>query len=490
MNTDITIANLQYNENKSNWQMVRDIVKGESALKRHDLNNVKKFNTVPLKVNNYDLNRLYLPMPNPDDCSERNTLRYCQYVQRASLFGATSRTEDGMAGMVFSKPGVSDLPENISYLNDDADGSDIGIQQQSSEVLRDILETGNEGLLVDYPQTDGETTQAEAEEQGVRASISIYKAESIFDWQVKKAGAKSVLSMVKLGEVREVRTDIFNVEYQEIIRVLILNDDGNYEVQIYENETNEPTETFVPLNAQGQPFKYIPFFFVGAVNNRPGFDKAPLLTLAEVNLAHYRNSADFEESEFITGQPTLVITGLDKAWADKYMANGVGFGARGGIPLGKDSDAKMLQPEPNSMPELGMNRKERQMVELGARLIQPGGAAETAEAARIKHASDASIMTVVVENITLAYRDAIVACQEFNGSAGQDFEFSMNMDFFETKLTPQEVTALVATWQQRAISKDVLDAKLKSGGIIDEDVDLEVMNAAIDETPVGINFDG
>ena len=488
--TDINQGNDQYNASRPNWELVRDLVQGESAMKNHDLDQAGKTRVQSVQnINNFKLNELYLPMPDANNCDANNLLRYCQYVQRASLFGATSRTEQGMAGMVYSKPAEVELPGSVEYLDDDADGSDVGIIQQSTEVLNDILETGREGLLVDYPSTNGETTQSEMEEQGIRASIIVYKAESILDWMCERRGAKSVLTMVKLKEVVETRNESFTVEKSERIRILYINDQGNYEIKLFDDAEDSTQFTIIrPVDASQQPLKAIPFFFIGAINNRPNVDKAPLLTLAEVNLAHYRNSADQEESSFITGQPTIWVTGLNSAWAKEFMQDGIGMGARTGL-LGPEGSAfGILQPDPNTMPAEGMTRKEKQMVELGARLIQPGGAAQTAEAARIKHGSDASVMTVIVNNIQQAYNDAIAVVMQFNTTAEQEYTFKLNNDFFEGKLTAQELAELVRSWQAGAISKAVLDQNLKCGGVIDEDVDLEEMNEEINQGATGVDF--
>ena len=67
--------------------------------------------------------------------------------------------------------------------------------------------------------------------------------------------------------------------------------------------------TVTPLDAKGMPFNEILFQFVGAENNSPDIDFPPLYDLAELNIGHYRNSADYEETSFIAGQPTPVVSG-------------------------------------------------------------------------------------------------------------------------------------------------------------------------------------
>ena len=55
--------------------------------------------------------------------------------------------------------------------------------------------------------------------------------------------------------------------------------------------------------------------------------------LAVLNIAHYRNSADYEESCFVTGQPTVWASGLTEAWVEDVLKGELRLGSFGGIPL-------------------------------------------------------------------------------------------------------------------------------------------------------------
>lgn len=481
----------QYTEHQSNWQMVRDLIKGQKALKERDLRGLHAALTSNPEANKLLMRQIstrYLPIPNAGDCDDQGSARYAQYVQRASLFNATRRTLNGMTGMVFSKPTKLELPESVSYLEDDADGSGVGINEQATEVLDDVLATARDALFVDYPVTEGETTVADQEAGLIRASIIVYKAEHILDWATITENSKQKLSFVKLLEHKTVR-DGLKVETVEQIRVLMLNPEGIYVNRIYTDPDNFTEVT--PQDANSKQFTEIPFFFIGATNNRPNVDTAPLLEIAEVNIAHYRNSADFEEAAFLVGQPTLVISGLTQAWVNENMSNGINFGSRAGIPLPKDSSADLLQAQETNMSSKGMEMKEKQMISLGARLITDGGQAETAEAARIKHSADGSVLSVAVRNINLAYKDAIAFAHRFNsGSDLPEFEFSINLDFFAGKLAPQQILFLVQAWQAGAFDKATLDKMLIDGKVFEEDIDLETMNANIEnEAGDVIDFD-
>lgn len=94
----------------------------------------------------------------------------------------------------------------------------------------------------------------------------------------------------------------------------------------------------------------IPFVFFGANDNDESIDDAPLYDLAVLNLAHYRNSADYEEGNFISGQPSLFITGLTKEWVSDIVNQGnpIRLGARTANILGSGANAFLLQTDANS----------------------------------------------------------------------------------------------------------------------------------------------
>lgn len=486
--TDISATNKEYAFYYPTWVMIRNLIKGERALKQHDYNMMRT--QVNIKAGDYvGAEMPYIPMPNPEDSSNENMLRYATYIERASLFNFTKRTEQGMGGMVFLKEPVIELPAKLEYVEDDVDGTGIGIDQQAREVLEDILETGNEGLLVDFPPTDTATSIGQAEAMGIRASIIIYKAESILDWRCDKVGAAQRLVFVKLKEIKETvsDTDIFAMKCEPQYRVLLLKD-GEYLQQVYDEKGFQVGQDIIPKDANNASFDYIPFFFVGSTNNRPGLDSIPLSEIAELNIKHYRNSADWEESSYMVGQPTPVFTGLSEQWIKNVLKGSVQLGSRSAVSLPEGGGALLLQASPNTMPETGMKHKEEQAIALGARLITSGGQAETAEAVMIKHSSDASVLKTIVQNINHAYELALEAAAQFMGAENEEIEFKLNTEFITERLQGDQITALVSAWQMGAISKPVLDSKLVKGGVIDESTDLEKMNNEIENEPKGPNL--
>ena len=103
----------------------------------------------------------------------------------------------------------------------------------------------------------------------------------------------------------------------------------------------------------------LPFF--GADDNDETIDDAPLYDLAVLNLAHYRNSADYEEGNFIAGQPTLFITGLTESWYQDVIKQGnpIRLGSRSANLLGSGSNAFLLQANASSGLREAMTDKKR-----------------------------------------------------------------------------------------------------------------------------------
>jgi len=70
-----------------------------------------------------------------------------------------------------------------------------------------------------------------------------------------------------------------------------------------------PGQDVVPMR-QGQALTEIPFVFVGPNNSLSSVDRPPLEDLVDVNLSHFRTSADLENGRHWTGVTTPVLAGF------------------------------------------------------------------------------------------------------------------------------------------------------------------------------------
>ena len=470
----VDTQNTDYAKNIAVWQLVRDCDEGATAIKdRPNRNSLFAGGIGSVR------GTAYLPAPNARDGSEENQVRYDAYRSRANFVNFVSHTKEGMLGMVFRKPTEIELPLNIDYIVENANGNGLHLDQMIKDCASDTLLTGRYGLLVDYPQTEEGLTQAQVSNAGLQASLLAYPAESVINWRCEVVNGVKKLTMVVLQEPRiePLESDPFDVEHCMYHRVLFL-DEGVYTQRLYDEHNKLVSDDLIPRKSNGSTWDVIPFEFIGSINNDETSDKAPLYDIAEVNVAHYRNSADYEESSFIVGQPTPVIAGLTQSWADDNFSGGIELGSRSGLLLPIDSNASLLQAAPNQMPERGMELKEQQMVKIGTRIIQDSTGAETAEAAKIRFAGQNSKLGSLIVNVEAGFTKALEWLGEFMGGEG-DITLDINKEFYDSTIDPQMLAQAMVLQDRGVIGKTDLRYLLRRSNLLDDErTDQEIDNDA------------
>jgi len=439
---------------KHRWDWVKDCLSGQKAVK--------------------DAREKYLPMPNAADQSTENKKRYNQYVERAVFYNVTQRTHAGLVGQVFQQDPMADLPTLLEPSQLDVDGSGVGLDQQAKKTLGEVIAFGRCALFVDYPDVGEEAVSRQDLLDGrVRPTILLYDPWDIINWRTKTVGAKKLLSLVVIAETYTVEDDGFEAKTDYQWRVLRLEEGtGNYRVELWrlENGIHMEAAAYYPRDASGNFLREIPFTFVGSVNNDPNIDLPPLYDLATLNIAHYRNSADYEEACYIVGQPTPYIAGLTKDWVDEVLKGVIHLGSRAAIPLPQGGTAGLLQANPNMMPKEAMEAKERQMVALGAKLVEQASVQRTATEARQDEASETSILATSAKNVASAYQTALTWCNLFIGGDGE-ISYELNTDFALGRMTSEERKQLITEWQSNAISFEEMRFGLRRASVayLDDD---------------------
>jgi len=409
---------------------------------------------------------LYLPKPSPSDLSTENLNRYDQYKERAVFYNVTRRTLGGLVGQMFDHEPVIKLPGVLSNLKANATGTGVGIVGLAKALSRPVVSKGRAGLFVDYPDSEEAISLAQLAENGVRPTINYYKPEQIINWRIEARGAEEILTLVVIKEPYVVKDDGFEQTKRTQWRVLKLVN-NQYICEIWRTNTSAPWKVFNPLDHNGRPLTEIPFQFVGSENNDPDIDEPPMFDLSDLNIAHYRNSADYEEACFIVGQPTLVLAGLSADWYKEVLNSRVDFGSRGGIPLPVGGSAELLQVNENTMAFEGMSHKERQMVALGAKLVEMKSVQRTATESQLDANNETSTLVSSAENVSAAMTWAIGVAGKYVGVSGG--EFTLNTEFELNTLSPEDQKAVIATWQAGAISFTEMRSRLRHGGLATQD---------------------
>ena len=460
----------EYSENIDNWKLIEDVISGKKAIDA-------KGDT-------------YLPIP-----SGRSEKEYQAYQKRAVLYNATARTLDGLLGALFRKDVKVSVPESLEYILSNTDGEDNGISQFSKKLATNVISKGRQGVLVDFPQARGVETLADERNANMKARIQTYSPESIVNWRVVKDGSLLKLTHVLLKEDEAISGGhAFKFEKFTRYRLLELDDEGFYFIRILEERKDEKAKTttyvevenIVPRLPNGELLDKIPFFFVGSVDNGAAVNRPPLYDIAQLNLAHYRNSADFEEALYMIGQPTSYIVGLNRDFITENQGN-IRIGSRITWLLPEGAQVGLLESKADkSVLQQAMEHKETELVGMGARILQDNSSrgSESAESVMLRRSGESSQLSCIADNINVAMTEALKMCAKWMGLPDTDIKYSINKDFFSTRLSHQDITALVAAWQGGAISRGVLFDNLRKGEIIDPTLeDEDIISDIEDEEP-------
>ncbi|KNX84044.1 hypothetical protein RR30_18825, partial [Acinetobacter baumannii] len=313
------------------------------------------------------------------------------------------------------------FPPELAHLERNANGAGISAYQLAQNGIRHLLKHYRCALYVDYPDVPPARNLAEFKAQKAYPMIHLLNALDVVNWDSVMIDNQKKLCLVVIREFKSERgADGFSKTEQEQYRVLRLEQEGNgeyiYSVQVYtkgEKGNWVGGDKKFPTDYNGNFWTYIPFTFVGAIDNSEEIKKPPLLPLANLNLAHYRDSADFQESVFYMGQPQYYVSGVNWQWFDEAKARGIYVGAKVLLPLPENGKIGIEQANPNTLSREAMKDKWNQMKELGARLIEKGSAAKTATEANNDDAVQHSVLSLCVVNMNEALSMALRWCAKY-----------------------------------------------------------------------------
>lgn len=437
----------ELNKRLTEYQLIDDCIEGQRAIKARGIT--------------------YLPKPDPSNNSPENNANYKQYLERAMFLGVLQRTFIGLEGMIFMREPSIKVSGLLNYIIDNADGEGNSLVQVARRVVQYVAPLGRAGLLVDYPRVDGKTSIADVISGTRSPRILAYHPKNVINWRVQN----KKLVLVVLKEVLYEYDDEFTPTSSNVYRVLKLENDV-YTQQVYVDGGNGITtqDPITPLDGNGKEFREIPFKFIGSTNNDPTVDPAPLSALADISIAHYRNSADYEQSCFVLGQPTLWASGLDQNWVKNVLNNEIRLGCKSFLPLPKDAAAGLIQVAPNTMSKEAMDAKEKQMLALGAKLldISNGNVEQTRKEVEIKYTAETSQLAQIAINVSSAFVDALNWCGKFLNENSKNI-FRLSTDFTSTKLSSDDQRALRENYVAGLITFEEMRNILLSAGLATEE---------------------
>ena len=458
----------EYVQNLPTWQKVDDIVFGRNL--------------------DWYLREFQAPANAGLATIERVRKRNQEYRESAVFYAIAGYTFRGMIGAMFKKDPSLDLPAPLEYLKRNADGAGNSIYQQAQSLAGDVVRNGRAAVFVTFPPTEGEVSRADLEQRRAFATIHAISPHQIINWRTDTIGGEDRLALVVFAfSEDEVGPDGFEVESVTKYRHLAL-EEGRYVDRVWSQADGSQwmiERESMPTDGAGNPWREIPFAFVGSENNDASVDPSPMLDLVRVNAGHFRNSAELEDSIAIAGQAQPWASGVDDEWMRKMQESGFQVGSRVLLPLPEGGQFGFASADPNPIVRQAMADKVEQMIGLGARFIQPGGAVKTATQAESENEIQHSVLSLIAANVSDAYNIALVWAARYM-SAPEDGRIEINRDYGAEGADPQELSAIVASWVQGAIPSSDLWAWMQSRGLIDPEKNLDEITAEVGGADEGL----
>jgi hypothetical protein len=429
----------------------------------------------------------YLVYLNPQDTSDDNKTRNRQYQERAIFYALSGQTVHGMVGSIFRKWPQFTKPDGMDYLETNADGAGVSIYQQSQGVTEDVIRKGRAGICVSFPQTEGQVSRRDLTSGRVVATIHRFEPEQIINWRTIRDGSKVKLSLVVLlEEQQEVKDDGYKTEFVTRIREMYLDyprdkeglptsDTMIYNERIWDKSPGhwQIIEAYQPTDAAGRNWEEIPFTFIGAENNDPEPDHPPMLGIVELNIGHYRNSADYEDNVFYCGQAQPWMSGLTQDHIDLLKDNNLYVGSRNLIGVPEGEQFGFAQAQPNAQVKEAMQNKVDMMVSLGARMMQQGSATKTAAQVEGEREAQTSVLALAASNVSEAYTQAVAWACRYMGESTEEVEYTLNQEFLAITADPQTAQVMMQGFMQGSVPLPDYVAWMRRAGLFDEERGVE-----------------
>jgi len=470
-----------YEEMAPIWRKCRDVVDGEEAVKA--------------------ATTLYLPRLDGQDFDDKGQQRYESYLERANFYEATGRTVLAMAGLVMRKAPAVTFPESESISTDSVTMDGTSIAGLARTVVSEQISLGRIGILVDAVTGPGGLTlpylqpyvterivswdAARLEPNGTRVTVRVVLEEEDLEadpedryafvhaqrWRVLRLGLPAELEALAelVGWPSPVRIPSPlpgepNAVYWQETWVQKKDASGR--------RTDEKVLTGVklPIRNGGRVLRSIPFVPIGVTRLSLVPEGPPIKALCNLNLSHYRTSADHEQGLHYTAIPTPWASGFDPEGDEElYIGSGVAW-----VTANPAARAGMLEFTGAGLGQLqkALEHKEKLMAAVGSRLLEePPKGVEAAETVRLRQAGESSALTVIAATASAGLTRALRIAADWAGiseSQVAEVGVELNRDINVIGIDPPKLLALMQAVQGGLLSWQQFYRALERGEVFED----------------------
>lgn len=425
------------------WKRNRDVIEGEYSVKAPQAGYIPR-----------------LPIHDTNSFPQTAEKSYREYLARCPFFPASSRILEGMMGMIFRKPPRLVASTAMATILEAATEDGLTAYDLAEKVVEEVLTTNFCGLLVDYPEVRAGISRAQAEREGARPFIRMYRAENILEVEVGVIANRRVITRVRLRD------------NAKTVRELVLND-GVYTVILHDHIGSQwvAREPIVPVN-QGQPLNQIPFFVASTKAKSVEPTKAVMDDVCALNVQLFQAQANSANSLYYCANPLLYIKGV--AASDiKISAGTILFFEQHSQEKPVEIGYAEFSGSGQASLDNAVQRVKDDLSTIGGRIIAPDSKAgvESAEALSLRKASENSVLASHANTISRAIKQALDFAASWVGS--EPVEFALSTDFIPATMTAQERAQVVAEWMAGLYTHETALELMKDGEILPSSFDVE-----------------
>lgn len=438
-----TIEHPDYIVRLDEWKRVRDCMKGEKAIK--------------------DAQEKYLPRP--AGMSGEYADAYKDYIERAHFPLVCGYAMQGVLGVIITKLPEFNVPKELEYILTSATKDGRSLSQLFLDIIVEIFQTARVPLVVDLDDTDPD-----------KFKIVQYKAEDLINW---KSATMADAGNIQLAVIKQQRykdtEDVFSHEKEDYYRVMQLVDD-KYTVITYDSSSKEVEDETVVPEFYGNNLDTLPIVVAGSINNSFEVQPIPLISVANCAIQIYRKEADLANSEFLSCNPTLCISGVDTEvdGQPRNLPNVVGSSVLFAIP---DSQARVYYTHTDTAALTHVKDHIKDLYEEairhGVAILDARKGVEAAEALRIRQATQsASIYSIYLSALSALRSCLELMCKWGGYNADEviiDAPSSLVFGVPDANVLRELVTGFVSSVYPLAIAHKYL----VSSGLLDQTVSYE-----------------
>lgn len=432
---------------------------------------------------------------------------YQEWKEGASVLPATERTLDAFVGMIMEPQPQITAPESFEEILNDVSNNGEPFRRVCGRVVSEVLTAYRTCVVVDAPSEDSVfegsdlvRTAGNYRNLGGRPYAKQYTFENILYWRCENIGGMKKLVELRVMEYDERRSDEDEWVWETVPRIRVFDlETGRYRQRLFVQETEQvvdprtnETITQITWVQEGEdifpkmgkmPPNVIPAVMFGPDTLDPEEIKnPPLLDLANLNCDHLQNSASLENTVRNLGCATLFIKAAP-ATDENGDAVPIRFGSNQAIIV-PDGDAKLLSLGRDGVAGIMdvMERKERQMVAIGARAlaIEHTGGQVSTETERIRRAGEHSMLAQVANTVSDGMTQVLQMLADWASISGE-IRCQLNTDFLPSGLQPGELNEWTNSLMAGAVTMDAFLTRLKERGVVDPELTVEEYRDQLDE---------